>query len=35
LATGAAAVSVFIFAIVATVSAISFRRTRKQEEVYS
>jgi arabinogalactan oligomer/maltooligosaccharide transport system permease protein len=31
----AAAVSVFIFAIVATVSAISFRRTRKQEEVYS
>ncbi|MEU4478500.1 ABC transporter permease subunit [Micromonospora sp. NPDC023966] len=31
----AAAVSLFIFAIVATVSAISFRRTRKQEEVYS
>ncbi|MGW5671127.1 ABC transporter permease subunit [Micromonospora sp. NPDC003776] len=31
----AAAVSIFIFAIVATVSAISFRRTRKQEEVYS
>ncbi|MBM0228519.1 MULTISPECIES: ABC transporter permease subunit [Micromonospora] len=31
----AAAISIFIFAIVATVSAISFRRTRKQEEVYS
>ncbi|EEP73238.1 multiple sugar transport system permease [Micromonospora sp. ATCC 39149] len=31
----AAAVSIFIFAIVATVSAISFRSTRKQEEVYS
>ena len=31
----AAAVSIFIFAIVATVSAISFRRTRQQEEVYS
>lgn len=31
----AAAVSIFIFAIVATVSAISFARTRKQEEVYS
>ncbi|MDI5937615.1 MULTISPECIES: ABC transporter permease subunit [unclassified Micromonospora] len=31
----AAAVSIFIFAIVATVSAISFRNTRKQEEVYS
>ncbi|MER7888375.1 ABC transporter permease subunit [Micromonospora sp. NPDC094482] len=31
----AAAVSIFIFAIVATVSAISFRRTRKQEEVYA
>ncbi|MEU3453814.1 ABC transporter permease subunit [Micromonospora sp. NPDC006766] len=31
----AAAVSIFIFAIVATVSTISFRRTRKQEEVYS
>jgi arabinogalactan oligomer/maltooligosaccharide transport system permease protein len=30
----AAAISLFIFAIVATVSAISFRRTRKQEEVY-
>ncbi|MGC5018600.1 ABC transporter permease subunit [Micromonospora sp. DT47] len=31
----AAAVSIFIFAIVAVVSAISFSRTRKQEEVYS
>lgn len=31
----AATVSIFIFAIVATVSAISFRRTRKLEEVYS
>ena len=31
----AAAVSIFIFAIVAMVSAISFRRTRQQEEVYS
>ncbi|MEV4479414.1 ABC transporter permease subunit [Micromonospora coxensis] len=31
----AAAVSIFIFTIVATVSAISFSRTRKQEEVYS
>lgn len=31
----AAAVSIFIFAIVATVSAISFRRTRQLEEVYS
>ncbi|SBT51704.1 ABC transporter permease subunit [Micromonospora auratinigra] len=31
----AATVSIFIFAIVATVSAISFSRTRKQEEVYS
>ncbi|KWV31704.1 ABC transporter permease subunit [Micromonospora rifamycinica] len=31
----AAAVSIFIFAIVATVSAVSFRRTRQQEEVYS
>ncbi|WBB65070.1 ABC transporter permease subunit [Micromonospora sp. WMMD812] len=31
----AATVSIFIFAIVATVSAISFRRTRKQEEVYA
>ena len=31
----AAAVSVFIFAIVAVISAVSFRRTRAQEEVYS
>ncbi|MFE9191499.1 ABC transporter permease subunit [Micromonospora sp. NPDC007208] len=31
----AAAISLFIFAIVAVVSAISFRRTRKQEEVYA
>ncbi|RZU48317.1 arabinogalactan oligomer/maltooligosaccharide transport system permease protein [Krasilnikovia cinnamomea] len=31
----AAAVSVFIFIIVAVLSTISFRRTRKQEEVYS
>ncbi|RLP91644.1 ABC transporter permease subunit [Micromonospora sp. CV4] len=31
----AAAISLFIFAIVAVVSAASFRRTRKQEEVYS
>jgi arabinogalactan oligomer/maltooligosaccharide transport system permease protein len=31
----AAAVSIFIFTIVAVVSAISFRRTRQQEEVYS
>ncbi len=31
----ASALSVFIFAIVATISAIAFRRTRKQEEVYS
>jgi arabinogalactan oligomer/maltooligosaccharide transport system permease protein len=30
----AAAVSIYIFAIVALISAISFRRTRKQEEVY-
>jgi arabinogalactan oligomer/maltooligosaccharide transport system permease protein len=30
----AAAISIYIFAIVATISAISFRRTRKQEEVY-
>jgi arabinogalactan oligomer/maltooligosaccharide transport system permease protein len=30
----AAAISVFIFLIVGTVSAISFRRTRRQEEVY-
>lgn len=31
----AAAVSIYIFTIVAVISAISFRRTRKQEEVYS
>jgi arabinogalactan oligomer/maltooligosaccharide transport system permease protein len=31
----AAAISIFIFLIVGTVSAISFRRTRRQEEVYS
>jgi len=31
----AAAISTFIFIIVATVSAIAFRRTRAQEEVYS
>ncbi|GIE92563.1 ABC transporter permease subunit [Paractinoplanes rishiriensis] len=31
----AAAISIFIFLIVGIVSAISFRRTRKQEEVYS
>lgn len=31
----AAAVSIFIFALVAIISAISFRRTRAQEEVYS
>jgi arabinogalactan oligomer/maltooligosaccharide transport system permease protein len=31
----AAALSIFIFLIVAVVSAISFRRTRRQEEVYS
>ncbi|MFC4020677.1 ABC transporter permease subunit [Micromonospora sp. GCM10011542] len=31
----AASISLFIFAIVAVVSAVSFRRTRKQEEVYS
>ncbi|WP_084958589.1 ABC transporter permease subunit [Thermoactinospora rubra] len=30
----AAAISVFIFALVATISAIGFRMTRKQEEVY-
>jgi arabinogalactan oligomer / maltooligosaccharide transport system permease protein len=30
----AAAVSIFIFLIVAVVSAVSFRRTRRQEEVY-
>jgi arabinogalactan oligomer/maltooligosaccharide transport system permease protein len=31
----AAAVSIFIFVIVAVISAVSFRRTRRQEEVYS
>jgi arabinogalactan oligomer/maltooligosaccharide transport system permease protein len=31
----AAAISIFIFAIVAVISAVSFRRTRKQEEVYA
>ncbi|MBT8225417.1 MAG: ABC transporter permease subunit [Dactylosporangium sp.] len=31
----AAAVSIYIFTIVAVISAVSFRRTRKQEEVYS
>jgi arabinogalactan oligomer/maltooligosaccharide transport system permease protein len=31
----AAAISVYIFAIVAIVSAIGFRRSRKQEEVYA
>lgn len=31
----AAAVSIFIFALVATIAAVSFRRTRAQEEVYS
>jgi arabinogalactan oligomer/maltooligosaccharide transport system permease protein len=31
----AAAISLFIFTIVAVVSAVSFRRTRQQEEVYS
>ncbi|MFI6318439.1 ABC transporter permease subunit [Nonomuraea sp. NPDC050556] len=31
----AAAISVFIFAIVALISAVAFRRTRKQEEVYA
>ncbi|MFX0594089.1 ABC transporter permease subunit [Melissospora conviva] len=31
----AAAISIFIFALVATISAISFRRTRAQEEVWS
>jgi arabinogalactan oligomer/maltooligosaccharide transport system permease protein len=31
----AAAVSVYIFAIVALISAVSFRRTRNQEEVYA
>jgi len=31
----AAAISIFIFLIVGTVSAIAFRRTRQQEEVYA
>ncbi|MEV4642146.1 ABC transporter permease subunit [Actinoplanes sp. NPDC049548] len=31
----AAAVSIFIFVIVAVISAVSFRRTRRQEEVYA
>ena len=31
----AAAISIYIFAIVALISAVSFRRTRRQEEVYS
>jgi arabinogalactan oligomer/maltooligosaccharide transport system permease protein len=31
----AAAVSIYIFLIVATISTVAFRRTRKQEEVYS
>nr|WP_055502772.1 ABC transporter permease subunit [Nonomuraea pusilla] len=31
----AAAISVFIFAIVAVISAVAFRRTRRQEEVYA
>jgi arabinogalactan oligomer/maltooligosaccharide transport system permease protein len=31
----AAAISIYIFAIVALISTISFRRTRRQEEVYS
>ncbi|MFC5829730.1 ABC transporter permease subunit [Nonomuraea insulae] len=31
----AAAISVFIFAIVAVISAVAFRRTRQQEEVYA
>lgn len=31
----AAAISVFIFALVATISAVAFRRTRKQEEVWA
>ncbi|MFY1700372.1 ABC transporter permease subunit [Micromonospora sp. WMMA1923] len=31
----AAAISLFIFTIVAVVAAVSFRRTRKQEEVYA
>ena len=31
----AAAISIYIFAIVALISAISFRRTRRQEDVYA
>ncbi|MEO3743914.1 ABC transporter permease subunit [Plantactinospora sp. B5E13] len=31
----AAAISIFIFALVAVISAVTFRRTRQQEEVYS
>ncbi len=31
----AAAISIFIFTLVAVISAVSFRRTRRQEEVYS
>jgi arabinogalactan oligomer/maltooligosaccharide transport system permease protein len=31
----AAAISIYIFAIVALISVVSFRRTRRQEEVYS
>ena len=31
----AAAISTYIFLIVATISAVSFRLTRRQEEVYS
>jgi arabinogalactan oligomer/maltooligosaccharide transport system permease protein len=31
----AAAISIFIFLIVGVVSAVSFRQTRKQEEVYA
>ncbi|WP_084774667.1 ABC transporter permease subunit [Nonomuraea candida] len=31
----AAAISVFIFAIVAVISAVAFRRSRKQEEIYA
>jgi arabinogalactan oligomer/maltooligosaccharide transport system permease protein len=31
----AAAISIFIFTLVAVISAVSFRRTRQQEEVYS
>ncbi len=31
----AAAISIFIFLIVGTISAIAFRKTRAQEEVYA